>query len=313
MKMKTIAIILLLATGECRCPAQEPALPAESNTRAAELEPLSPDLVAIRDASKLFIDAFNKQDASAVAAMWTKDGEYVDGAGRVIVGRTAIEKDYMEFFVANPGAKIEIEIDSLRLLTGDTAIEDGRAAIQSPTGEISPLTKYTVVHAKVNGQWLMASVREAFIETPAAVTTAADLEWLIGTWVAEEHGVKTKSVCTWVVEGRFIEREYSTTQADGTTTTGLQLIGWNPKGGHVQSWSFSPEGGHAVGIWSPQRDGWSAQMRGVAGDGTLTTAINQLRRLDDNAHVWQSIQRTAGGLALPDTDEVIFKRQPIAP
>jgi hypothetical protein len=90
------------------------------------------------------------------------------------------------------------------------------------------------------------------------------------------------------------------------------LIGWNPQGGHVQSWSFSPEGGHAVGIWTPQQDGWSAQMRGVAGDGTLTTAINQLRRLDDNAYVWQSIQRTAGGLALPDTDEMVLKRQPIA-
>ena len=156
----------------------------------------------------------------------------------------------------------------------------------------------------------MASVRDALIETPAAVSSAADLEWLVGTWVAEENGIKTESVCNWVVDGRFLERRYTTTQLDGTTSSGVQLIGWNPLEGHVQSWNFSPDGGHAVGIWIPQQGGWTAQMRGTTGDGTLTTSINQLRRLDDNAYVWQSVQRTVGSLTLPDTDEVIWKRQP---
>ena len=49
----------------------------------------------------------------------------------------------------------------------------------------------------------MASVRDTWIETPAAVSSAADLEWLVGTWVAEEHGVKTESVCRWVVDRTF--------------------------------------------------------------------------------------------------------------
>ncbi len=121
-----------------------------------------------------------------------------------------------------------------------------------------------------------------------------------------------ESDCSWVVDGRFIQRKYTTTQVDGTTSSGVQLIGWNPEGGHVQSWDFSPDGGHAVGTWVPKDGGWSAQMRGVTGDGTLTTAINQLRRLDDNAYVWQSIQRTAGGMGIPDTDEVVLKRIPVA-
>ena len=51
-------------------------------------------------------------------------------------------------------------------------------------------------------------------------------------------------------------------------------------------------------------------MRGTTGDGTPTTSVNQLRRLDDNAYVWQSVQRTVGGMTLPDTDEVVWKRQP---
>ncbi|MHB8971139.1 MAG: hypothetical protein ACYC3X_17355 [Pirellulaceae bacterium] len=38
-------------------------------------------------------------------------------------------------------------------------------------------------------------------------------------------------------------------------------------------------------------------------------AINVLTRLDDNAYTWQSVRRTAGGMTLPDTDEVVLKRR----
>jgi hypothetical protein len=52
-------------------------------------------------------------------------------------------------------------------------------------------------------------------------------------------------------------------------------------------------------------------MHGQTGDGELTMSINNLRMLDNNAYVWQSIQRTVGGMTLPDTGEVIWKRQPV--
>ena len=106
-----------------------------------------------------------------------------------------------------------------------------------------------------------------------------------------------------------MQRDYTITLADGTKTTGVQLIGWNPQDGHVQSWNFSGDGGNAVGIWTPHQGGWTAEMRGVTGDGAPTTAVNQLTRLDENAYVWQSVQRTIGGIALADTDEIVIKRQ----
>ena len=98
------------------------------------------------------------------------------------------------------------------------------------------------------------------------------------------------------------------THADGQSASGVQLIGWNPQEGHVQSWNFSSDGGHAIGVWTPREGGWSAEIQGVTGDGTPTTAVNLLTKLDDNAYVWQSINRTAGGQLLPDTDEVVLKR-----
>jgi hypothetical protein len=194
-------------------------------------------------------------------------------------------------------------------LSSDTAIEDGRAVAVAAEGRADGFTQYTAVHVKVDGKWKMASVRDTLIEPPPAASSAADLAWLLGTWESEEHGVTTVSVCRWVADGRFLERTYRATDVDGTSSSGVELAGWNPSEGHVQSWSFSPDGGNAVGIWFPQQDGWLAQMRGIDGDGAPLSSVNRFRKLDDNAFVWQSIERSTGGVSLPDTDEVVWKRR----
>lgn len=47
------------------------------------------------------------------------NGEYVDDAGQRVEGRTAIEKIYTEIFAASPEAKIEIAVDSIRLVASN--------------------------------------------------------------------------------------------------------------------------------------------------------------------------------------------------
>ena len=120
--------------------------------------------------------------------------------------------------------------------------------------------------------------------------------------------VITSTLGRWVANTSFVERSYTVTQLDHATMSGVQLIGFNPEADRIQSWNFSPDGGHALGVWSPRENGWSAAMRGVTGDGTVTTAVNLLTRLDDNAYTWQSVERTAGGAPLPDTDEIVLRR-----
>ncbi|TWU45865.1 SnoaL-like domain protein [Novipirellula aureliae] len=289
--------------------AQQTQPGSVTNTAGPPTE-TSPELDAIRAQSKAFIEAFGKHDAKAVASLWTENAEYIDDSGTMYEGRDAIEQVYAGIFAENPNAKIRMVIDSLRLLSDSVAIEDGRALVDpAPEGGIG-VSKYTVVHVKTNGQWEMASVRDRWVETIASRESTGDLGWLIGTWEAEEHGVRMESVFRWVANGMFVERTHTTTQVDGTKSSGVQLIGWNPAEGHVQSWTFSPDGGHAVGVWSMTPVGWISETRGVTGDGITTTSVNQLRRLDDNAYVWQSTQRTAGDVALPDTDEVVIKRVP---
>jgi len=290
--------------------AQEPGVAEATPEPDARIDPSEADIKLIRAGSEVFVAAFNKHDATAVADLWTEDGEYIADSGQRFAGREAIRKGYAQFFADHPDVAIRIAIDSVRLVSPNTAIEEGRAVIEPLPAGAAGIGEYTVVHAKIDGTWFMASVRDTRIEPPATVRSAADLEWLVGTWKAEEHGVQMESVCLWVVDGRFLARRYTTTQLDGTKTSGLQLIGWNPQGGHVQSWDFSSDGGHAVGVWAPMDGGWQAKVDGTTGGGAATSATNRLRRLDDNAYAWQSVRRSLGDVLLPDTDEIVIKRQP---
>jgi uncharacterized protein (TIGR02246 family) len=289
----------LAQDNESRSPSDKP--------RAGSRE-TSEDVAAIRAGSQAFVAAFNQGDAKAIAAFWTEDGDYADESGATFSGRDAIEKEYARFFAEHPGQKIRLVIDSLKLLSDAAAIEDGRAMLD-PAPDGAPATsKYTVIHVKVDGQWLMSTVRDSRVEAVSAYSNVADLEWLIGTWTAEEGGAKNESVCRWVAGKSFVERSYSVTRPDGTSSSGVQLIGWNPLEGHIQSWSFTSDGGHAIGVWTPRDGGWTAEMSGVTGDGTITSATNLLTKLDDNAYVWQSVNRAAGEQRLSDTDEIVLRR-----
>ncbi len=280
---------------------------------AVKAPPTNPDEAAIRANSEAFVAAFNQRNAKAIAALWTEQGEYVDDRGRRFEGRAEIESGYATFFANQTPAEIRLEIDLINLLNASTAIETGRALLGSDPARAAGYSQYTVVHVKEKGQWLMASVRDTWVEQASREQGLADLEWLVGNWIAEDSGVINESICTWVANNQFIGRRYTVRQPDGQTSSGLQLIGWNPAEGKIQSWNFSPDGGHAVGVWTAIPGGWTAKLMGVTGDGTPTTSVNILQRLDDNAYLWQSVQRTLGGVALPDTDEVVLKRQPTKP
>lgn len=301
------AVLSLAPSGECLTQGTE----QPSAARQAESgEARDPDLAAIRASAQAFVEAFNKGDAQAVASLWTENGDYIDDSGNRFTGRAAIEKVYSEFFAENANAKIQINIDSLQRLSKTTAVEEGTSLVEVPPSAAA-IGQYLAIHVKVDGKWQMASVRDTLVETGVAQQNLADLDWLIGTWVAEEQGNKYESVCHWVSDHSFVQRDFTVTRFDGTQSSGVQLIGWNPQGGYVQSWTFSPGGGHAVGAWTPTEGGWAAQTQGMTGEGISTSSTNLLRRLDDNAYVWQSVDRTMGGVSYPDTDEVVLKRQTV--
>lgn len=271
----------------------------------ADPAPPDPAMAVIAPSARAFVEAFNRNDAKAVAGMWASDGEYVDAAGKRFAGREAVEKEYAGFFAANPKARISFVVDNVRQLDQNTLIEEGRTLVKA--GEAESAGRYRVVHKRVDGKWLMASVRDSSLNA-LGEAALGDLGWLVGDWVADENGVKMESTCRWTASRKFLERKYTVSRGGKVVASGVQMIGWNPQLQQLQSWVFTSDGGHAVGNWTPRKDGWAIETQGMLADGTPTQAVNLFTRIDDQAFSWQSVERAVGGSALPDTEEVLLKR-----
>ncbi len=125
------------------------------------------EATAIRQRVEAYVDAYNRQDAAAVAALWSEDGVYVSqDTGERIVGREAIAEMFQGLFQGAESSTLTVAIDAIRLVTNDVAIEDGTAEIVFAPGDVEKIA-YTAVHVKRDGQWFLDSVRETI--TPAPV------------------------------------------------------------------------------------------------------------------------------------------------
>jgi uncharacterized protein (TIGR02246 family) len=307
MYIKSTLLTFVVALFTNATDAQQPTRPRAA-TPASKPVSDATQVDAVKKTAEAFAEAFNKHDAKAVAALWTEDGEYVDAAGQRFEGRAAIEKEYEAFFAAAPTAKITVEVDAVRSAGAAAAIEDGRTTLSVDGKSNVSLARYTAVHAKVGDHWLMSSVRDVAAVSTTAESNLHDLDWLVGSWVSEQNGGRMEVECKWLAEGRFLERRYSVTRDGKVVSSGLQIIGWNAAAQSVESWTFTADGGHAIGLWTPRRGGWVIENIGRLADGTPTTAINFFVRIDENSLSWKSVARSAGATPLADADEVVLKR-----
>lgn len=287
-------------------PRREPPKPAPSAA--------SPDEQAIRATAQAFVKAFHAQDAKALAALWTANADYLDERGQRIEGRQAIEKEYAALFEKRPGLEMKLDIDSLRMLSATTAVEDGRSTLQAGGRTVSK-NRYTAIHVKEGGRWLLASVRDL----PDAEDLAgglSELEFFIGDWVARRDETTVKTTCKWAAGKRFLLRTYTATSPehpDVASRTGLQVIGWDPASRQIRSWTFDSTGGHGQGVWRRVAGGWAVESQGVLADGDPTSSTELIEQVNDNVLGWQSVDRMAGGEPLPDTEQVVLERVPAGP
>lgn len=284
--------------------ATEEAPAEKTNSKASETEQ------AIRKIENEFSKAFDAGDAGKVASFWAPEGEYVEGSGMRLVGRPAIEKAYAAYFKEHKKAQIQIQIDSVRQIGDNLAIEEGRAMVTVPDGA-PDYSQYTATHVRQNGKWKMVSVKESSLAPSVMQVNLKDLEWLIGTWEAEDVGNTLKTVYRWMPGKKFIERTFSAQSLSGgkSQVMGTQIIGMDPLTGDIMSWTFNTDGSHAVGIWAPVENGWVIESRGVTADGMLTSANNIITKIDEKGCRWQSVNRVVNGVELPDALEVVSRRK----
>jgi uncharacterized protein (TIGR02246 family) len=261
-------------------------------------KPDSPEVAAVRKAADEFTRAFNQGDARAVAAFWTKDGEYVGPDGEALHGREAIEKDYVEFFKDNPKASLEVHIDSVRLLGRHTALEEGSLKLTLPGQAESHSSRYSVLHVREDDGWKMASVRE-WLPDPSDLGLK-DLDWLVGAWLAKTDAVEVRTDYAWDEGKAFLRCRYTLKRGDKAESSGTQLIGKDPAGG-LRAWVFDSSGAYGESSWSRDENRWVMEAAGTLPDGSEVTAVNVLIPLGKDAFTWQSTERVVSGSPVPDT------------
>jgi uncharacterized protein (TIGR02246 family) len=289
-----IALLLLLAS-QLRARATSSETPGDENS--------------IVNNAKAFVDAFDKGDAKAVAAFWAEDGDYVDLNGRHLQGRSAIENAFKDVFAENKGLHLRIDVSSIRFLTPEIAIEDGTTSVIPPDNAPPSQARYTNVHVKKDGQWVLQSVREAPYTPPGNYEHLRGLDWTIGEWVDEGDGPDVGHVTfEWSPEGTFIISTQAVTIKDTLVSRVTEWIGWDPSTSQVRSWSFGGDGGIGEGVWSKQGDQWIIKTDAILPDGKKLEATNVVTRTGPDTVTWQSKDRTLDGKELPDIKETKMKR-----
>jgi uncharacterized protein (TIGR02246 family) len=320
-KVLSIAAILLLgaalaAVVQQRFVAAAPPADAAPGQSAASSKPATApptigsaaDEKAIRATADDFIKAFDAGDAKAVGALWATDAEYTDEAGRSYHGRAAIEKEYAELFKEHRGATITVTIESIRFLGPDIAMEKGIAQVKFPSQSADMGSRYTVVHARRDGQWIMVQGRDAPYVPGADGDYLKDLQWLIGDWTVAAKDRPLLIHFEWMAQRNFIKNTYISTKDGQTTLTGGQIIGWDPKLGRIVSWHFAADGGFGHDVWTRDGSKWVIEATGVFRDGSESTAVNVVTPIDANSFTWQSLNRTLDGVKLPDIAPVKMVR-----
>jgi uncharacterized protein (TIGR02246 family) len=266
----------------------------------------------IRANAEAYVAAYNKHDAKAVAAMWSPDAVYMDPTtGDAAVGREEIENAFTDILADLGQAKLEVDVNSVEFVSPNVAIENGTARIVRPDADPEE-SNYTAVNVKRDGKWLLDRVSE--IEPPAPPPSnyerLKELEWMTGSWIDQDESATIQTDCGWTKNQNFLNRSFAVVIGDQVDLAGMQLIGWDPAAKQIRSWIFDSDGGFAEGMWTRKGDRWLIHQKGTLPDGSRSSAVNVITRIDDDSFTWQSIQREVNGDILPNVDEVLVVRKP---
>jgi uncharacterized protein (TIGR02246 family) len=291
-----IASVVAIALAGSHLTGQQPAGKAPAGGPEKEN---TADQTAIKSAGQSFAKAYMTGDAKGLAAHWTEKGEYFADDGTTIRGRANIETAYAELFAKQKAeTKAQVETTSIRFPSKDTAIEEGFFKVWK--GKEPPVaTKYTILHVREQGQWLMAVVREL----PSEGVSLRDLDWLLGTWVAQRGDNEIRTTYEWWGDKTFIRVNITLKQKD-RTVTGFQMIGKDRSTGQLRSWTFDPDGSFGEATWTRNGKKWVQEFAAVLDTGTVVSATHILTSIDDDTFTFQSVERTVGGAEAPDIPPV---------
>jgi uncharacterized protein (TIGR02246 family) len=270
---------------------------------------IPPEKAAVIANDRAFEAAYAKGDAKAIADFFTEDAEYTTEDGRIFSGRAAIEASVRSAFTGNKGAKLAINVDSVKILAPEVVLEKGSTTVTAPSGGTNGAL-YTAIHVKKDGKWKISQL----VETPLPVASPhdrlAELGWLLGTWEEADKtsDLKVNSEFVWARGGNFLTRNVTVKRGAEVTLEGWQIVGWDPIEERIRSWTFDSEGGFAEGRWTREGERWLVRESGVAPDGSRTGAENTFTKLGGDRFAWESNNRTLDGEPQPSISRIEINR-----
>lgn len=274
----------------------------------------SPEIAGLHKAATDFVAAYNKKDAAALAAFFTENGEITDlDADDVTTGRADIQARYEAIFAAPDAPQIAIEVDSVRLVGKDIAVEDGTVHATPPGDDAVPTSmNYTAVLQKSeDGVWRIASTRDRGDASDVAGELAGLAKQLKGDWTTTRGGLRLDIAFGWDDSGNYLIGEMLATASDAKPLKTTLRIGWDASKKSITWWTFDDGGGFAKGDWTPvDDDTWLIRTEGVTDDGEVTSANQTLTFDGKDAFVWNAGERLVDGEKQPDVEMRVVRQTP---
>ncbi len=305
IRLASIILLLVLSLATAHAIAQREKAPAETKQSNADEDQIRTSVVA-------FVEQYNAHKADGLAARFAPDARMVFQDGSEVNGRDEIMATFEEAFLESPKAAVSVVVDSIKFLTPDVAVEEGSTTLFPDGDTLTSLERYTVLHLRRNGRWLMQSVRVVEEESLSAYGQLQPLEWLVGEWIDEGRNEVVKAKFDWDENKSFLLEEFQVVREGSVVLKGTQRIGWDPQAKQVRSWIFDSAGGFGEAAWTPTDDGWIVKAKGVRSDGTSASATRTLSRADEDRVIWSATERIDDGEQLPDLAVTMVRKPPQA-
>lgn len=276
----------------------------------ADAENASPEEKSIRAMVRRIEDAFNQHDVRTLTSHFSEHGEIIDAGGNISKGADEITKVFTDVFEKSPEVRMNIEIESIRILGSVVAIEEGTTRITYDTDET--VARYAVVYTKEGDDWKMISARDLPVEA-AVSDQLRQLEWLVGDWIDESDDSVVMTSYRWSANDRFLVGQFHVETEEEGILDGTVHIGWDPQLKQMRSWVFDSEGGFSTGLWARNADTWIIKLTGVLSDGRTSTCTYRMRRLSSDQAEVDSRDRVIGGMLIDDSEPVTIVRRGPAP
>lgn len=125
----------------------------------------SADEAAIRAVVKAFLDTREANDVAGLTALLTQDVDQQQTSGNVRRGRDAVVKGSLET-QQSTGGKRTITLESIRFVTADVAIADGRYDSLGRADGTDRHMLTSMVLRREGGGWKIAAIRNSLPTSP---------------------------------------------------------------------------------------------------------------------------------------------------